>query len=339
LATLDDVARRAGVSTMTVSRVVNGSPLVNPETRARVEEVLAETGYVPNTLARSLRSKRSDTIALLLPDITNPFFTLLAQGVEIAAREAALTMILANSDENEDEELRLIRVLAQRQVDGLLLVLAGSGSGSIRLCEQQGVPLVCVDRRPARGGVDVVRADSEAGSRDLGRLVAGLGHRHVAILSGPASVLTAEDRVRGFRRAVVEGAGLPEPVVIRGELTVQSGRRMAIEAMRAVPRPTTLFAANNFIALGAQRALRELGLDVPEDVALVGFDDLPEAMVAFPFLTVAAQPALEVGREAVRVLLDRLANPAMPPQEVILPTKLVVRRSSGDPLDAASGDD
>ncbi len=280
--TLQDVAKRAGVSTMTVSRVVNGSPLVSPELRLRVEKSLAETGYLPNMLARGLRSKRTDTISLLLSDMTNPFFTSLAAGVEAAARERSVTMILANSDEHEDEELRLLRILLQRKVDGLLLVPAGAGTAAIQLCRGQGVHLVQIDRRPERPEVDVVRADSEAGSLDLGRLLVTLGHRRMAILSGAPTVPTAVDRVAGFRRAVVDEHGLPEPEIFHGAYTVESGHDNAIKAMRVDPRPTALFAANNFIAIGAQHALRELGLRVPQDVAIVAFDDLPEAIDLIP---------------------------------------------------------
>lgn len=334
VATLLDVAKRAGVSPMTVSRVVNGSPLVSPKLRARVEAALAETGYMPNTLARGLRAKHTDTIALLLPDMTNPFFTTLAHGVETAAREVGLTMILANSDENADEELRLIGVLLQRQVDGLLVVPSGGGTGAASLCREQGVHLVYVDRRPEHLDVDVVRADSGTGSLELGRLLVRLGHRRMSILSGPSSVLTARDRAAGFRRALVDEAGLSEPRIIHGAFTIESGREMATEAMGATPPPSALFAANNFIAIGVLHALEELGLRVPEDVAVVGFDDLPSAMVTFPFLTVAAQPAFEMGRQGVTMLLDRLADPDRAPREVILPTELVVRRSSGDPIAA-----
>ena len=329
MARLTDVARRAGVSPMTVSRVVHGSPMVSAELRARVEEALAETAYLPNALARSLRAGRTGTIALLLPDMTNPFFTTLAQGVETAAREAGITMFLANSDEDEDEERRLVRVLVQRQVDGLLIVPAGAGAASIRLCQERGVHVVLVDRRPAGSDVDIVRADSEAGALELGRLLVGLGHLHTAVLSGPSSVPTAVDRVAGFRRAFVDEAGLPEPLVVHGAFTIEAGRVMATEVMGATPRPTALFAANNFIAIGVLHALDELGLRCPEDVAVVGFDDLPEAMVTFPFLTVAAQPAFEEGRQAVAMLLARLADPKRPPQEIVLPTRLVIRRSSG----------
>ena len=183
--------------------------------------------------------------------------------------------------------------------------------------------------------MDIVRADSEGGSLELGRLLVGLGHRHMAILSGPASVPTARDRAAGFRRAVVDGAGLPEPRRLEGAFSIESGRAMALEAMAAEPRPTALFAANNFIAIGVLHALRELAIDVPEDVAVVGFDDLPEAMVTFPFLTVAAQPAAEIGRQAVAMLRTRMEDPGGPSREIVLPTRLVVRRSSGGPLPAA----
>jgi len=322
---------------MTVSRVVNGSARVSPRLRARVEQALAETGYMPNTLARSLRAKRTDTIALLLPDMTNPFFTELAHGVEAAAREAGITMILANSDERADEEQRLVQMLLQRQVDGLLVVPAGSGTETIELCRERGVHLVVVDRRPHGGEADVVRGESEGGAYELGLLLAGLGHRDMAVLSGPDTVPTAIDRVSGFRRAVVAEAGLPEPLVLHGAFTIDSGREMAMAAMRSAPRPTALFAANNFIAIGALHALDELGLRVPDDIAVVAFDDLPEAMVTFPFLTVVAQPAFEIGREGVAMLLDRLANPGREPREVVLPTRLVIRRSSGGPITPSVG--
>lgn len=332
-----DVAKSAGVSAMTVSRVVNGSGRVSPELRSRVEQALAETGYMPNTVARNLRARRTDAIALVLPDMTNPFFTTLAQGVETAAREAGIAMLLANSDESEEEERRLVALLLQRQVDGILIVPAGPGTETIRLCRKRRVPLVVVDRRPAEPGSDVVRADSEGGAHQLGRLLVGLGHHHMAVLSGPAPVPTAIDRVAGFNRAVVDEAGLPEPFVLHGAFTIDSGREMARSAMRQTPRPTALFAVNNFIAIGVLHALEELGLRVPDDVAVVGFDDLPRAMVTFPFLTVAAQPAFEIGRQGVGMLLNRLADPDGHAHEVVLPTELVVRRSSGGPVAGPPG--
>jgi LacI family transcriptional regulator len=336
--TLLDVARRAGVSPMTVSRVVNGSGPVSARLRSRVERALAETGYLPNTVARNLRTSRTDAIALVLPDMTNPFFTTLAHGVEASARSADISLLLANSDEREEEERRLVSLLLQRQVDGLLIVPAETGEATVRRCRDHGVPLVVVDRRPQVPGVDVVRADSERGAEELGRLLVSLGHRRIAVLSGPASVPTAVDRVAGFCRALADEGDLPAPQVLYGAFSIESGRAMALAVAQRSPRPTAIFAANNFIAIGVLHALEELGLRVPDDVALVGFDDLPQAMVTFPFLTVAAQPAFEMGRRAVAMLLDRIANPAGPTHDVVLPTELVIRRSSGGPVAGPAAD-
>jgi DNA-binding LacI/PurR family transcriptional regulator len=221
-------------------------------------------------------------------------------------------------------------MLLQRQVDGLLIVPAGTGEATVHLCREHGVPLVVVDRRPKAPGVDVVRADSEGGAEELGRLLVSLGHRRVAVLSGPASVPTAVDRVAGFYRALVDEAGLPPPQVRYGAFSIESGHAMALSVVQASPRPTALFAANNFIAIGVLHALEELSLRVPDDVAVVGFDDLPRAMVTFPFLTVAAQPALEMASRRRRAPRSP-GEPDWPARDVVLPTELVIRRSSGGP--------
>ena len=331
--TIVDVANRAGVAAITVSRVVNGSGPVSRGVRARVEQAIAEIGYVPNSVARSLRSKRTDTIALILTDMTNPFFTTVARGVEDAASDAGLMLIICNTDERDADEQRYVRMVLERQADGILLVPARSGAAAIKQCRDHATPVVVVDRRLKEGVADVVRADSKGGACDLGRLLVSLGHSRTAVLSGPRSVSTADDRVAGFRQALT-GAHQPEPpAVFRGEYTIASGRTMARQAMAVTPRPTALFAANNFIAIGVLQALDEMHLRVPEDVAVVAFDDLPPAMVTFPFLTVAAQPAYEMGQRSVAVLLDRMsAGTSEKFHEVVLPTQLVVRRSSGDAL-------
>jgi LacI family transcriptional regulator len=337
--TIVEVASRAGVSAITVSRVVNDSGPVSPQVRARVERAIAETGYVPNAVARSLRSKRTDTIALVVTDMTNPFFTTIAHGVEAAVGDSGMMLIICGTDERDAKEERYVRMLLQRRVDGILLVPAGTGAAAIGLCRDQGRPLVVVDRRLPGGGADTVRADSKAGARELGRLIVSLGHRATAVLTGPRGVPTAEDRAAGFRDAVAAAGGLPTPRVHRGSFSIEGGAQMARLALAATPRPTALFAANNFIAIGVLHALAELGVRVPEDVAVVGFDDLPPAMVTFPFLTVASQPAYEMGQRSVAVLLARLSGgrgTGPPYEEVVLPTQLVVRRSSGDHLGVAS---
>lgn len=329
--TIVDVANLAGVAAITVSRVVNDSGPVSKQVRVRVERAIAEIGYVPNSVARSLRSKRTDTIALVVTDMTNPFFTTIARGVEDAASDAGLMLIICNTDERDADEQRYVRMLLQRRVDGILLVPAGTGAVAIKQAKEQRTPLVVVDRRLKHRVADVVRADSKAGAFQLGRLLVSLGHAITAVLSGPRTVSTADDRVAGFRQALAGRHGVAPPRVYWGANTIESGREMARLALAATPRPTALFATNNFIAIGVLQALDAMNVRVPEDVAVVGFDDLPPAMVTFPFLTVAAQPAYEMGQRSVQMLLDRVAaGPNEEFHELILPTQLVIRRSSGD---------
>ena len=334
MATIRDVAKRAGVAPITVSRVINDSGYVSQETRARVEAAVAELGYVPNTLARSLRSRRTNTLALVLTDITNPFWTTVARGVEDAASEAGFTVIFCNTDESEVEQDRYLQVVLQKRVDGVLLVPARSTVEPVALIQEQGTPVVVLDRRVPEARVDVVRCDSEGGAYQLARLLLSLGHRRIVMLSGPREVSTAEDRVAGYRRALAERGLSDDELVIYGAFTQASGYEMAGQALAHARRPTALFAANNFIAIGAMRALRDAGQRVPEDVALVGFDDLPPALVIDPFLTVVAQPAYEMGQRATELLLARLSEgSAQAYQEVVLPTEVIVRRSSGPARD------
>jgi len=331
MTTIYDVARKAGVAPITVSRVINQTGYISADKRQRVEAAVAELGYVPNRLASSLRSRRTHTLALVLSDITNPFFTNLARGVEDTASDAGFTVIFCNTDESEAEEQKYLGVLLQKRVDGILLVPARSNPDSLRMLQHNGTPVVVLDRRIPHVQADVVRCDSEDGAYQLTRLLLGLGHRGIAMLTGPKNVSTSADRVAGYRRALNEaGLAKRQQMVFYGDFRQASGYQMAQQALAAQPRPTALVAANNFITIGALKALQEAGLRVPEDMALVGFDDLPPAMVAFPFFTVATQPSYEMGQAGTRLLLERLENPAARPfQEIILPTEVIVRQSSG----------
>ena len=328
--TLQDVARHAGVAPITASRAINASGYVSQDVRERVLQAAKELGYVPNTLARSLRSRRTQTLALVLTDITNPFFTTVARGVEDAASAAGYTVIFCNTDEDEAKERNYLEMLLQKRVDGLLLVPARDARGSLQAAQAQGVPVVVIDRRASGCQADVVRCDSEGGAYELTRLLISLGHRRVVLLNGPHGVSTAEDRGAGFLRGLHEAGLEGQSAVLHGSFTQAGGAEMTRQALALQPRPTALFAANNFIAIGAMQALRELGVGVPEKIALVGFDDLPPALVMFPFLTVAAQPAYEMGRRAALLLIDRLQGRLETAcEEIILPTELIVRVSSG----------
>jgi LacI family transcriptional regulator len=202
MATIHDVAKMAGVAPITVSRVINQSGYFSSETQQRVEEAISQLGYVPNTLARSLRSKRTNTLALILTDITNPFFTTLARGVEDAASDAGFTVVFCNSDESESKEQKYLNVLLQKQVDGFLVVPACSKIDSIERIQRQGVPVVVLDRRIPEANIDIVRCDSEDGAYQLTKLLISLGHRQIAALNGPREVSTSADRAAGYLRAM-----------------------------------------------------------------------------------------------------------------------------------------
>lgn len=314
---------------MTVSRVINNSGYASPEVRERVLEAVAELGYVPNALARSLHIKRTHTLALVLTDIGNPFFTTVARGVEDVASSRGFSVMFCDTDEAEEAEAEHVRLLLQKQVDGLLLVPASLSPKSVEMARRRDVPLVILDRRVTGTTIDTVRCDSEGGAYAIVRHLLDLGHRDIAVLSAAPRVSVAVDRVAGARRAFEE-AGLPfdEGRVLYGRPETPSGRQMARAALSLRPRPTALFATNNLITIGAFATLREAGLRVPEDISLAGFDDLPEPLVLEPFLTVAAQPAYEMGRLGAELLLKRLEEKPGQAQEIVLPTELVVRRST-----------
>lgn len=343
MSTISDVAQRAGVSTMTVSRVVNKSGYVSAPTRERVERAIKELSYVPNALARQLRSRRTKTLALIVSDITNPFFTTIARGVEDVAAPRGFSVMYCNTDESAAKEAQYLRVLIERQVDGVFLVPARGTGASFRTIRAQRMPVVVLDRRVTERHVDSVRCDSEAGAHALTRHLISLGHRRIAVLTGRRMISTSIDRVAGCRRALEEsGLGL-DPDLVRyggynfGSLNQADGYQMAREVLASSsPPPTAIFAANNFIAFGAIRALREASLRVPEDMSVVAFDDIPPDWGIDPFLTVVAQPAYEIGRRAAVLLLERIAgDPEAAGQDVVFPFELIIRGSSAAPLGRA----
>lgn len=342
MSTIKDVARVAGVSPMTVSRVINSSGYASQDARARVERAVAELGFVPNALARHLRSKRTRTLALVISDITNPFFTTIARGVEDIAAAHDFAVMFCNTDESEAEEIAYLQMLIQRQIDGVLLVPASDSGKSLRLLRTHRVPVVVLDRRVSSPRVDQVRSDSEAGAYQLVRHLIELGHRRIAMLTGHRNISTSVDRAAGYQRALVElGIELDDRLVLHEGFGVEAGYRMACQVLDLDPRPTALFAANNFIAFGAIRRLREVGLRIPEAMSLVAFDDLPDDWLIDPFLTVVDQRAYEMGKQAAELILERVAGVGRPTRRsIILPVDFIVRRSSAPPspnLDARPG--
>ena len=332
--TIRDVAKLAGVAPITVSRVINDSGYVSQVTRAKVEAAIDEMGYVPNMLGPSLRFKQTMTLAMVVTDITNPFWTTVTRGVEDVAQASNYSTILCNTDESEEKQEQYLQMLLRRRIDGIILVPASSSPGPIRLIQKQGIPVVVLDRRVDEVEVDTVRADSETGAYRLTRHLIDLGHRHVVVLAGPRRVSTSVDRVAGFCRAFQEaGLGFCPDHVMWGTYTQESGYLNAKKALTSDPKPTALFTANNFLALGAMRAIQEIKYQVPEDIALVTFDDTPPEFMINPFLTAAIQPAREMGKQAASLLLERIkVETSRPCQEIVLPTEVVIRSSSGSTI-------
>jgi len=328
--TVLDVAKRAGVAPITVSRVINNSGYISQATRERVEAAVKELRYVPNTIARGLRSKRTRTLALVVTDITNPYFTLMARGVEDAAGDANYTVIYCNTDESETKEEKYVNLLAQRQVDGVLLVPACGNVKTIKFLLSNDINIVALDRRVSGVKIDSVRSDSENGAYHLIKLLVGLGHKRIAMITGPKDVSTSVDRVAGYRQALIESGLRDNEQVYHGAFIQQSGYEFTKQAMTQSPRPTAIFGANNFIAIGIIKALRDLRMNVPGDVSVVAFDDFPESMLVAPFLTFAEQPAYEMGRIATELLLKRISGEVTGGyQNLILPTQIIERGSTG----------
>jgi LacI family transcriptional regulator len=241
--------------------------------------------------------------------------------------------MFCNTDESEAEEMASLHMLIERQIDGILLVPVGSSPEPLRMLKTHGVPVVVLDRRAASAGVDQVRSDSEEGAYLLVRHLLELGHRRIALLTGRRNISTSADRIAGYRRALA-AAGVPYDarIVRDAGYSTEAGYTMACDVLGMTPRPTAIFAANNFIAFGAIPAIHERGLAVPDDVSVVCFDDVPPAWLVDPFLTCIEQDAYGMGRLAAELVLTRLASSRpVRRRSIVLPVRLVVRRSSAPP--------
>jgi LacI family transcriptional regulator len=330
--TIRDVARRAGVAPTTVSRVINNSGYTSAETRARVEAAIHELQYVPNTLSQSLRYKRTNTLALVLSDITNPFWTTVTRGVEDAASEQDMHVFLCNTDEKPDKTASYVEKLLQRQTDGFLFVPTGADTAILQKIKKQSVPLVVLDRTVEGVVVDVVRSDSLGGAQRLTEYLIRLGHRRIAIIPGPPNIATSVQRLEGYRRALAKhNIPYDDTLVRHGRFNHENGVNVAITTTLLndlSPPPTVIFAGNNFIALGVLQAIRQAKLRVPEDISVVSFDDVPYNWEAEPFLTVVSQDPYKLGMRAAELLLKLITSEEQAgSRDIVLPVELLERRS------------
>lgn len=331
-ATIVDVAKAAGVSTSTVSHVVNGTRFVSESTRQRVLAAIDSTSYMPDALARSMRRDKSDTIGLIVSDASQSIFADMLLGVEQEARAQGLVLMVANSCAESDREMESVRVFREHRVQGMLVAEVAHRPNRIaRYLKSKGIPLVLLDRT-SEIGHDQVGVETEASMRDLVNHVVGLGHEDIALVAGDTSVPTLRDRLYGFRAAVTHSKRELRVRVVDSVATpAEAEAALAVLLADPATRPTALVSSSMNMTIGALRAIQKLGIRVPDELTIVSFDKLLNDDLFSPPLTGLEQPAFEIGREATRLLSQRVQQADGPPRTIRLAPRFVLGGSSGKP--------
>ncbi len=329
MTTIREVAKKAGVSPTSVSHVLNNTRFVSEDVRERVNSAMRELNYRPNALARSLRRGETHTLGLILPDSANPFFAEVGHAIESAAFARGYSVILCNTENDEDKEHLYTEVLENKQLDGIIFVGAGENRESISAIIQNGIPLVVVDRDMGNLELDTVTTENHQGGFLATQHLLSLGHQIIGCITGPSNITPSAERVTGYREAHRQaGIHIEDSLLVRGDFHAPSGYSAALQLLQRTPRPTAIFVCNDMMAIGALRAVAQLGLNVPEDIAIVGFDDIELASYTTPSLTTVAQPKQEIGQLAVKLIFERMGDHSLPPRHNILSTQLIIRESS-----------
>lgn len=333
MVTVHDVARAAGVSIASVSRALNGQPGVGRETADRVRALAAELGYAPNEIARSLLAKRTDSVALLLPDITNPFFPELVKGVQTVADRRGVTLLLSESSDSADKLVGDLHALRRKQIDGVIIIAVNAhGSAIGEACA--GIPVVALDRDLDMPEASTVGVDHEAGAYTATTHLLGLGHRRIAHIAGPSQLDVSQLRRRGWERALEEAGIVREnDLVVEGDFLETGGYSAGQTLLDRIDDFTAVFAANDLSAVGFLAACAERGVDVPDQVSVIGFDGIHLARYTTPRLTTVAQPIIELGCRAGEILLDAIADRGRAAVHEHLPTQLALGTSTDRPRD------
>mgnify|MGYP005812489477 CR=1 FL=1 len=327
--TIDQIARLASVSKATVSRVLNEKGDVAPQTRERVEALITQLGYRPQAVATDLARGRSNLVGLVMPSLSSPWMMEVVRGVAKRVESSRYDLVLFTVSDRRGAERFLAETLPAGRVEGLMLILPPMGANHLKELFRSGFPLVVLDDRHRHAGIPWIKEWSEDGAFQAVQHLIAVGHRRVAFLSGNAPFLCSKERYAGYRMALEEaGIELDPQLVVEGDLSEASGTR-AVERWWQLPEPpTAVFAANDLMAFGVLRGLQRLGLRVPQDVGLVGFDDIPAASYTTPPLTTVRQPLQSMGGRAVELLIDQIERGLSEPQEVRMETQLVVRGST-----------
>jgi len=331
--TIKDVAERAGVSIATVSNVINGSRFVSQALADKVNTAVEELGYYPNPLGRALRKGRSFTVALVLPDRSNPFFAQLARGAEEQTRRREYSLVTSNTDEDPNRESFYLNSLLKRKVDGLIVAPTFEGRETLRPLIDRGIPLVIVDRCIEGIQVDEVFSDNKAGAYEATEHLIALGHRRIGLLTGVPGISPIEDRISGYRRALEEhGLPIDEALIADGCSQIEEGAA-STKALLAQRSITAIFSTNNMMTLGALQCFKRLGIQCPSDVSLVGFDDSEWASAFTPSLTVVAQQSYEMGYTAGGLLFEAIDHKedGRRTRSIKLQTSLIPRESTAKP--------
>lgn len=328
MSSIRDVARTAGVSTATVSHVINNTRFVSDEVRARVIEAVEGCGYYPNAHARSLASGRSQIIGLLISDIANPFFPELVKSIEAAAFEHGYDVVLSNTNYDSERTSHCVRRLIERKVAGVALMTSELDPLLVDELARKQVPVVFLDPPETGPHMSDLSIDYGTGIEQAIRHVVSLGHKEIAFVGGPSHLRSAARRLEAFRASLTRH--LPDvPLrVYQGDFKLEGGRRAAREMLAANERPTAVITANDMMALGAMAEFRDAGLEIPSDISIVGFDDIAFASLANPPLTTVCLPRGEMGRRAVEALLETISHPERQGVDVSISTHLVIRSST-----------
>jgi DNA-binding LacI/PurR family transcriptional regulator len=327
--TLKDVADHAQVSRATVSRVLNNNPRVAEDLRARVLESIRLLGYQPNRAARRLRASSSDVLGLIISDIENPFFISVVRGVEDAAYASQMSVVLCNTDEDPVKQQMYLRVMQAERVAGLIISPTSADEDFAEL-RQLGIPIILLDRRTDKFETDAVTIDNIGGAYLAVKHLIDLGYQRIGMIGGSPHLTTGRERYEGYRKALhAAGMKVDEKLIKVGNFKTDTGYALAKEFISSPQPPRAIFVANNLMTLGTLRALREHGIRIPQEIALVGFDDMPWSSELCPPLTAVSQPTYELGQETVQLLLRRLADSDAPIRTVTLQPRLVIRESCG----------
>ncbi|MEF3311677.1 LacI family DNA-binding transcriptional regulator [Paenibacillus sp. GYB004] len=330
--TIYDIAKAAGVSIATVSKVINGTGRISTDTRERITEIMQELDYQPSVVASALTGKSTFTIGLLIPDLANPFFAEIARSVEDRGHELGFNLVMCSTDNNSKKEAGYITLLRQKRVDGIIIATGTSIEGLLSGLADYNIPLALISRDIPSIEADSVRADDDTGAYQAVAHLTGLGHRHIALIAEDMELMTTRERVSGYRRALEDAnIAYTDDLVTISNSSVEAGKQRALELMGSDHPPTAIVAFNDLLAVGVVQAAKELRLSIPWDLSVISFDNTVLAGIVDPPLTSVAVPIQQMGRQIMDMLIERVSGEKGDKRRIVLKPELIIRQSTTFP--------